>query len=291
MWATGFIIVFALIFIASIIAFFIADDADVRGGSIIAAVVSAIIGVLIFVFSSAVIVPTREIGIVTTFGKPNGELSNGLHWTAPWQSVTNMDGAIQLEKFDGEHAMTVRLGNNSTANANVTIQWRLDPTSTPELFLDYRSFDNIRDNLVNKELGVALNSEFAKFDPLAPGAADGAPLVAISGKVQADVQAAVGRRVEIQKVFVPLVTYDGNTQDRINALNIEKANTRVAEQREQTAAADAKANSVLSQSVSNDPNVLVSKCLDAAARNQTSPIGCWPGSTQAGLPVVTVPVK
>jgi hypothetical protein len=138
---------------------------------------------------------------------------------------------------------------------------------------------------------VALNTEFAKFDPLAPGAADGAPLVTISSKVQADVQRAVGARVEIQKVFVPLVAYDSPTQDRINALNVEKANTRVAEQREQTAAADAKANGVLSASVSNDPNVLVSKCLDAAARAQTSPIGCWPGSAQPAFPVVTVPVK
>lgn len=291
MWATAFIIFFAFVFIGAVIGALVFKEPDAKGGSMMAAVAAFIIGGLIAVFTSAVIVPTREIGIVTTFGKPNGELSNGLHWTAPWQSVTNMDGAIQLEKFEGDHAMTVRLGNNSTANANVTIQWRLDPASTPELFLDYRSFDNIRDNLVNKELSVALNSEFAKFDPLAPGAADGAPLVEISNKVQADVQRAVGKRVEIQKVFVPLVAYDSNTQDRINALNIEKANTRVAEQRESTAAADAKANEVLSQSVSNDPNVLVSKCLDAAAKAQTSPIGCWPGTAQAGLPVVTVPVK
>lgn len=288
MWATGFIIIFALIFIAALIGFFVGKP-DVKAGAALIAIVAFIIGGAITVFTSAVVVPTREIGIVTTFGKPNGELSNGLHWTAPWQSVTNMDGAIQLEKFDGDHAMTVRLGNNSTANANVTIQWRLNPADAPELFLDYRTFDNIRDNLVNKELSVALNTEFAKFDPLAPGAADGAPLVTISGDVQGDVQRAVGKRVEIQKVFVPLVAFDGNTQDRINALNIEKANTRVAEQRESTAAADARANGVLSASVSNDPNVLVSKCLDAAAKAQTSPIGCWPGSAQAGLPVVTIP--
>lgn len=291
MWATGFIIVFALIFIGGVIGAAVMSDREAKGGAMIVSVAAFLIGALIFVFTSAVIVPTREIGIVTTFGKPNGELSNGLHWTAPWQSVTNMDGAIQLEKFEGDSGMTVRLGNNSTANANVTIQWRLNPADAPELFLDYRTFDNIRDNLVNKELGVALNTEFAKFDPLAPGAADGAPLVAISGKVQADVQAAVGKRVEIQKVFVPLVAFDGNTQDRINALNIEKANTRVAEQRKQTATADAAANEVLSHSVSNDPNVLVSKCLDAAAKAQTSPIGCWPGSAQAGVPIVTVPVK
>lgn len=289
MWATAFIIIAALVLIGAVLTFVFSHD--LRAEAFLAGAAALVIGGLIFVFSSAVIVPTREIGIVTTFGKPNGELSNGLHWTAPWQSVTNMDGAIQLEKFEGENAMTVRLGNNSTATANVTIQWRLNPEDTPELFLDYRSFDNIRDNLVNKELAVALNTEFAKFDPLAPGAADGAPLVAISANVQTDVQKAVGKRVEIQKVFVPLVAYDSNTQDRINALNVEKANTRVAEQRKQTAAADAAANDTLRASVSDDPNVLVSKCLDAAAKSQTSPIGCWPGSVAPSQPIVMVPGK
>ena len=262
---------------------------DTRFFALGGAAVAGILGLLALLFSTATIVPTRDIGIVTTFGRPQGELSNGLHWTAPWQNVTNMDGAIQLEKFDHDNTLTVRLGNNSTANADVTIQWRLDPAAAPSLFLDYRSFDGIKDNLVNKELAVALNTEFARFDPLAPGASDGAPLVAISQRVQADVQRAVGDRVEIQKVFVPLVSYDKNTQDRINALNIEKANTRVAEQREKTAEADAAANEKLRQSVSNDPNVLVSKCLDA--HKDTSPIGCWPGSTQPGIPVIPLPTK
>jgi hypothetical protein len=63
---------------------------------------------------------------------------------------------------------------------------------------------------------------------------------------------------------VPLVNYDQATQDRINALNVEKANTRVAEQRAKSAGAEARANEILAASVSNTPNVLVSKCLDAA---------------------------
>jgi hypothetical protein len=38
----------------------------------------------------------------------------------------------------------------------------------------------------------------------------------------------------------------------------------VAEQRAKTAEAEAKANEILAASVSNDPTVLVGKCLDAA---------------------------
>lgn len=240
--------------------------------------------------STATVVSTRNVGIVTTFGKPNKELSNGFHFTAPWQSVTEMDGAIQLQKFEGDHAMTVRLGNNSTANANVTIQWRLDPAAAPSLFMDYRSFEGIRENLVDKELGVAMNSEFAKFDPLAPGNADGAPLVPISEKVQHDVQVAVGNRIEIQKIFVPLVAYDQPTQERINAYNVEKANTRVAEQSKQTAQAQADANRILATSVNNDPNVITANCVTASIAKNLPVTGCWPLPGN-GQTIVTIPTK
>lgn len=244
---------------------------------------------LFLILGSTTVVSTRNVGIPTTFGRPNGELSNGFHIIAPWQDVTEMDGAIQLQKFEGDKAMEVRLGNNSTAKANVTIQWRLDPHSAPSLFLDYRNFKNIEENLVDKELGVAMNSVFATFDPLARGASDGAPLVPLSESVQHKVQKAVGSRIEIQKVFVPLVTYDKDTQDRINALNIEKANTRVAEQSEKTAEAQAKANEKLRASVSNDPNVIVNNCTSAAIAKGISPFGCWPG--QGVVPTVPAPVK
>lgn len=244
---------------------------------------------LLLALGSTTVVSTRNVGIPTTFGRPNGELSNGFHVIAPWQDVTEMDGAIQLQKFEGDKAMEVRLGNNSTAKANVTIQWRLDPHSAPSLFLDYRNFKNIEENLVDKELGVAMNSVFATFDPLAANASDGAPLVGLSEWVQHKVQKAVGSRIEIQKVFVPLLAYDPATQDRINALNVEKANTRVAEQSEQTAKAQAKANEIIAQSISKDPNVIVNNCVMAAIAKGISPFGCQPGAS--AVPTVPAPGK
>lgn len=241
---------------------------------------------LCLICSTATVVSTRNVGIVTTMGRPNGELSNGFHVVAPWQDVTEMDGAIQLQKFEGDHSMEVRLGNNSTAKANVTIQWRLDPRSAPSLFLDYRSFKNIEENLVDKELGVAMNTELAKFDPLAPGNSDGAPLVDISTNVQRDVQTAVGHRIEIQRVFVPLLSYDPATQDRINALNVEKANTRVAEQAKKTAEAQSEANKILAATVSNDPNVISNNCITASIAKNLPVQGCWP-LPAGGLTIAT----
>ena len=137
--------------------------------------------------------------VVTTFGRPSGTLSNGLHVKAPWQSVTAMNGTIQIDNHTGDAATTVRLGNNSTAFVDNSVRWRIQPAAAEKL------------------------------------------------------RKKVGGQIEIINVIVPLVNYDPATQDRINALSVEKANTRVAEQRAKTAAAEARANEILAASVTDDP--------------------------------------
>lgn len=251
------------------------------------AVISGVLALFVLILGSTTIVSARNVGVVTTFGRPSGTLSNGLHMKAPWQSVTEMDGTIQIDNHTGEAATTVRLGNNSTAFVDNSVRWRIQPAAADELFLDYREFENVRDNLVTRELRAALNEVFADFDPLAPENVEGTNVQALGDEVADKLRTKVGDQIEILNVIVPLVNYDEATQDRINALNVEKANTRVAEQRAKTAEAEARANEILAGSVSNDPNVLVSKCLDAAREAGISPLGCWPNTTA----VPTVPAR
>lgn len=251
------------------------------------AVVTGALAVFVLILGSTTIVSARNVGVVTTFGRPSGTLGNGLHMKAPWQSVTEMDGTIQIDNHTGENATTVRLGNNSTAFVENSVRWRIQPAAADELFLDYRQFANVRDNLVTRELRAALNEVFADFDPLAPENVAGANVQALGEDVADKLRAKVGNQIEILNVIVPLVNYDQATQDRINALNVEKANTRIAEQRAKTAEAEAKANEILAGSVSDNPNVLVSKCLDAAREAGISPLGCWPNTSA----VPTVPVR
>lgn len=251
------------------------------------AVVAGGLTIVVLILGSTTIVSARNVGVVTTFGRPSGTLGNGLHMKAPWQSVTEMDGTIQIDNHTGEMATTVRLGNNSTAFVDNSVRWRIQPAAADELFLDYRQFENVRDNLVTRELRAALNEVFADFDPLAPENVEGTNVQALGDEVAEKLRAKVGSQIEILNVIVPLVNYDQATQDRINALNVEKANTRIAEQRAKTAQAEARANEILAGSVSNDPNVLVSKCLDAAREAGISPLGCWPNTTA----VPTVPAR
>ena len=80
-------------------------------------------------------------------------------------------------------------------------------------------------------------------------------------------------------VFTPIIHHDDQTQLKINQYQAAKADTRIALQKVQTAKNDALANKTLASSVSHDPNVLVSKCLDLVKSGINLPAGftCWPG--------------
>lgn len=65
--------------------------------------------------------------------------------------------------------------------------------------------------------------------------------------------------------------------------------TRIAEESQKTARAQAEANRILASSVTGEPNVLVARCLDLVNSGKPLPAGfqCWPG-TGVGL---SIPVK
>ncbi|QSM04698.1 band-7-like membrane protein [Mycobacterium phage prophiGD54-2] len=259
---------------------------DDRPASLLVGGVASVLALVFGIFASITTVGTRQIGIETTFGRPNGStLSNGLHFKAPWATVTEMDGAIQIDQHTGDHRIKIRLGNSSTADADVSVRWQIKQEATPELFVQYKTFDNVRTNLVTRNLQVALNEVFATFDPLAPKNLDKSPLPELSAEARKILAEKVGTQVEILDVAVPTIDYDEGTEQKINQLNQERAATAVAQQAQQTALAQSDANKKLADSVSHDPNVLVSKCLDIA-KEKSLPLLCWP------TPVMpTVPTK
>lgn len=249
----------------------------VQIGSAVVMAITLIIAVAL----STVIVSTKNVGVVTTFGKPVSYLSNGLHFKAPWQNVTELEGTIQtnnhVDEGDTKGAINARLGNNSTARVDTTVVWRIRPDMAPALFQDYRTQDNIKDNLVTRELTAALNEVLATYDPLAlTDEGDGVVNTKNAQTVLAKLRDKVGDRIEVIGVNIPTIHFDQRTQESINNLMIERNNTKVALQRQATARAEAEANRILADSV-RDPGVLTSKCLDNA-RETKVPAYCWGGA-------------
>jgi regulator of protease activity HflC (stomatin/prohibitin superfamily) len=257
------------------------------------AVASAVLGLVLLASSCVTQVTTKNVGVVTSFGRPVGALGNGLHLKAPWHKVTEFDAAVQTDSHKGSGGDSsstctdIRIGNQSVACVDNSVRWRIVQDSADDLYRDYREFDNVRDSLVTRELDAALNEVFADYDPLAGvdtnGASTAPSLDELSEEVTTRLRDKVGDQVEVLSVIIPLVSFDKTTQDKINDYQAELANTRIARQKQQTADAQAEANRKLSGSVSQDPNVLVSKCFDILAEmvNAKEPVPagftCWPG--------------
>ncbi|AGL62578.1 SPFH/Band 7/PHB domain protein [Candidatus Saccharimonas aalborgensis] len=265
-----------------------------RYGSVALAGLAAI---MLF-FSTFVIVPTKDIGVVTTLGAPTSSMSNGPHFKAPWQDVTLMDGAIQTDTHNrptgaafNEGCIQVRIAHQIVACANMYVKWQAKETAVDGLFQNYRTFENIRDALVTKNLQSVLNAVFESYDPLSVDAETGqsnAPeLSVLSGQALTKMRTAVGSQIDVSELAVTVMNYDDATQRKINDLQGQVAQTRIAQQAVKTAEQQAIANEKLAASVSKDPNVLVSKCLDhladAIAKGYPLPAGfsCWPGGSSA----------
>lgn len=262
--------------------------------------VASVVGAILILVSIITVVDTKNVGVVTQFREPVGTLTNGLHFIAPWQSVTEMDGAIQTDSYVGEHATVVRIGNQSTAKVDNSIRWRIIPDQADELFRDYRDFDKIRDSLVTRQLNDVINDVFASYDPLQVDENGQVGVISteeFSEEVTTRLQDRIGTQIEVLDVIIPFVAFDDATQSRINAYQEEIGNTRIAVQKQRTAEAQAEANRILSDSVSDDPNVLVAQCLDTLAtmveKNRPVPAGfsCWPGSGSTLVVPSTTPAK
>lgn len=249
----------------------------------------ATLAVIVLAVASSVVVPTKEIGVVTTFGKPTGSLSNGFHLKAPWQKVTYMDAAIQTDSHtaDDKSCINVRIAHQATACVDASIRWRIRPDASDALFQNYREFSSIRSSLVDRQLSSSLNKEFASYDALAvdeKGNPTTPTLAKLSDDATKDMRDQIGDQIEVLSVIIPVIKLDDNTQSKANALLAQVAQTRIAEQGVKTAEQQAKANEALAKSVSKDPNVLVSKCLDMVEGGKvTLPAGfsCWPSSGSA----------
>lgn len=131
-----------------------------------------LVGVIVTLLTCLTTVGTKDVGVVTSFGRPTGrDLPNGLHWKAPWRSVAELDGAIQPDTFrQADHnGIDVRIGDSTTATVDATIRWRIVPSQASVLYQDYRSDDvneSIRDSLVKTQFNAALNDVLGKYNPL-----------------------------------------------------------------------------------------------------------------------------
>jgi regulator of protease activity HflC (stomatin/prohibitin superfamily) len=284
------------------------------------------IGLALFfaIFAFTVQVPAKNVGVVTTFGKVSDRnLGAGLHFIWPWQKVTTLDATIITDKFvgvqngddgrkgdNGLDCIGVRISDGTTACVSMVIRSQIDGSLANDLYANYRSDDvdeNIFDSLIRTQLSAAAASVFKDFDPILTS--DNGEVVASSPDLGglsddvldqmnenlADASTSGDPEVDMKSLTIQYIRFSDTTEARINDLQAEVGKTRVAEQQEETARHQANANKILSESVSNNPEVLVSRCIDILTAMQQNGDSlafvpsCWPGGSTTPDVVVPAP--
>jgi hypothetical protein len=303
---SGWFIAFLVFAVLAAIAFAIGALSRDKFGPWGTAALCTVLAVFALLIGASTIVPTKQVGIVVAFGKADDKpLENGWHWHDPRASVEKFDTTLQPLNLaddpgkDGCQGVPVRLGNQTTACADVTMQWHINGSGdVPELYRTYKSFEKIENDLVRQQLTKnVLPAAFDAYDPLAiikhaetPAGAKAAPpavtLSSISTASLAALQKAVGTGVTIKSLNVPLVHFDGPTEQRLKMFQQALADTRNAEQQKKTNEQTRLANEELARSkASGDEGVQFQNCLnflrDMSEKNalgQLPPAFTCPGS-------------
>lgn len=276
-----FILIIAVIFVVGGVITAVSPRSEITtraaGGGVL------LLGVVMIIATSTVAVPARTVGVVTAFGKPTGTLSNGLHMIKPWEDVEKMDASLQTNRYTGDSAIGVRLANQSEAKADASIQWQLREEDAEQMYLDYREFERIHNDLVDREFRASVNAVLASYNPLdADAIAEGGiDLNEFANDIKKDMQKRMGKSVEVRSVALPIINYDEDTQRKIDQLQTEVANTRAAEQSKNTAKEIAEANEIMRKSLSDE--VLSQRCIEAAEKVGAAPVGCIKGSSATPL--------
>ena len=280
------IILWVIAVIAAVSWRFIKDE-DGQFVAFITAIGAAFFALVFLVVASANIVGTRQVGIVTSFNKPTGTtLSNGLHWLAPWKSVVEMDAAIQNDVYNGNSRIQVRLGNNSTALADANVRWNIKADQADELYQQYKTFDNVRSNLIERNLRTSLNEAFTKFDPLSNDPAKN-NLNSVTQDALSLLRDKSGDQVEIIDLSIPVIDYDDQTEQRINQINTARAETTKAEQDAKTAEQRRKAAEVLAGQPIPDLKIAIAACVNKMAESGQG-LPCFPIGANV-VPTLAVP--
>jgi regulator of protease activity HflC (stomatin/prohibitin superfamily) len=309
-----FIFSIILLVIAVIVGFgsFAAKDEGALGMRVGAAVLT-VLAVGMFVLSGLREVPTRSVGVPTSFGKVESSLRPGIHFKAPWTTVNILDETIQTTTFDGNDCLTVRIGGQQTACLDVTIQWRILDSGAPGLFNDYNGsgssntsssvqpsssvpsgiMGNITDAVVIRELEQTVNEVLGDYNPIqdvsANATAGNSQFSGFGPVVESDMRRDLTGRIQVLNVLMPLLRYDTATQDRLNQIQQQYGQTAIAQQEVATNKAQSAANAAISASLSSNPGVLEYQCLqitqDALKSGDTLPAGwsCTGSSSSLAL--------
>jgi regulator of protease activity HflC (stomatin/prohibitin superfamily) len=96
----GFFILAIILFVIAALALIGLAFPDARFTAAGVTAVCVLLGIICVLVASYDRVDTRNVGIITAFGRPVGVHGAGIVWHAPWKKMSELSEAIQLQAFE-----------------------------------------------------------------------------------------------------------------------------------------------------------------------------------------------
>jgi regulator of protease activity HflC (stomatin/prohibitin superfamily) len=238
-------------FIVALLALFSIPIAAQRGVAVSVGIIAALVGALSWTIGSYNRVPTRNVGIVTSFSKPTGEITGaGVHWTKPWQDIDDWDATRQSFNHLGDNCLWVQIAGQRNMCVRVQINW--ETTTAERAALNWSTypekdghsrFEQFVSRQVEPLFNDSLLATFRDFDPMSLVDAKTGEMTApdLAGaytpKLQAAIASRLGQDIEVKSISWGLVAYDQATTALISQRGQKVLESRNLEIDEKNAAA------------------------------------------------------
>lgn len=286
-------IIFFILLLGCVLLRRLSSDRETQWVGSAGTAVFGILGILSLVLACLSTVPTRNVGIVTSFGKPTGRTTGaGLQWTAPWQDVDDWDASGQTYAHLGDHCVWVTIAAQRRACIPVQIEWAAKAENAPQNWAAYKEvdgktrFETWVARRVDPQINAAITSIFASFDPLGNVSLDSGDTAApdLNKTQKAPLMAALisslGSDIRVNSISFEAPRYDDPTTAAISAYGqkvLEARNLRIDEQNAATRARITKTDASVPQ---------IARCLQIAEK-----LGKEPGLCMGNTTVVTRPIS
>lgn len=270
-------------------------DEGYKLGMWLASGLAVVVGLGLFALGGLKSVPVKNIGVPQAFGAVAGSVYNpGVHetWT-PWLHLTDINETVQTTTFEqaNQNCLSVRIGGQQQACADVTIQWQIKPDAADALFSDYANQGDLMTEITNavvvRELKQVVNQVLGDYNPIT----DAQNVVGMNSatsqfsqfgpQILTAMQADIGSRINVLTVLLPQLHYDSTVESKLQGIQQAYANYAIA--KEDVLVNQEQAQAYVKLGTPN-LNQLVAQCLTDVKEDPNLPTGfsCIPGSA-AGL--------
>jgi regulator of protease activity HflC (stomatin/prohibitin superfamily) len=237
---------------------------------------------IILVFMSVASVGATQVGVPITLGKPGSSLTPGPHLVLPWTSVKTLDVKTQAVVMDDDANVRTITSDRIQVPVDVTLFISVNKEKAPTLLL------TVGEDYVEKIVVPVARGEIydqgAKFSSENIQAERDAYEQAVFENLK-PVLATRGvnlEKVELRKIQIPDEILN-NAQAKVTAEEKQKRAKIDAETAQIEAEGKAKANAIVSGSISKNPAIICNNFVDGLRNGSISgPIYINPCSTGSG---------